>query len=288
MIDEDNAVNPGESAAPEQEQVVNEEQQGAPEATEQQSQENIPAEQGQVQSEAFDENGVPWKNRAMEWQRKFQDNIENLPKIVEETMSKYTKPQEREYTIEELEQVALSNPNLRPQVEAEKARLLEKRLELKISEQSQKMEKSRKDDQVRIQTENWIANHPSFKECFVNTPTGDRQWNVAHPLTQVISQVMTNPELKNRPDGLAIGAEIAYGRYMLNNMNKSKTQVKNLQTTLRKEQKKTLIEPGTTRVTQSRDELTSAKEQLARTGNKKDAQIAVKAYLKKAGIISQE
>ena len=92
------------------------------ETTEQQSTQ----EQGQAQDEAVDEMGVPWKNRAMEWQRKFQENAneDNIRKVAQEVLEqqKQHKAQEKEYTIAELEQFAIANPAHRPWVEEEKAR----------------------------------------------------------------------------------------------------------------------------------------------------------------------
>ena len=38
----------------------------------------------------YDENGVPWKNRAMEYRRKTEDLVEKLPTLLEEAINKKT------------------------------------------------------------------------------------------------------------------------------------------------------------------------------------------------------
>ena len=74
----------------------------------------IPADEGKSQEaqvvEPVDETGVPWKNRAFEWQRKTQELTERLPNIIQEELQKFkqtSEPVQQEYSAEQLPMVYL-------------------------------------------------------------------------------------------------------------------------------------------------------------------------------------
>jgi hypothetical protein len=137
MADEVKDVNTAESSNADE--VVNQEaetetavQEQPTEETNEQSKTPSPSEgiSGDV-----DEFGVPWKNRAMEWQRKFQENTENLPRMIEEALAKnQAQPQKQQHTIAELEAYALQNPQYRPWVEEEKAKIIQNQV-AKVTEE---------------------------------------------------------------------------------------------------------------------------------------------------------
>ena len=221
-----------------------------------------------------------------EWKRKYNQLVDDLPKMIEENVSKLkNKPQEeQEYTIEQLEQIAMNNPNLRPQVEAEKAKLQEKKFARLIEEREKKQESSRQAEMIRMRTEQEIMNDPSLKDVFTTNALGQKQWKMDHPLVGHISDIMRSPELSNRPDGLRIAVDIAYGRYMRDVMATNNGRNKQMQATIKREQKKTMVEGGNVSGSQnSADDFSKAKAQLAKTGSKQDAHNAVLAYMKKAG-----
>jgi hypothetical protein len=97
----------------------------------------IPAEEGKTQpealTEAVDEQGVPWKNRAFEWQRKTQEMSERLPEIIQTELQKFkqsSEPAPKKYTVAELEAFAQQSPEYRPWVEEQKAQLLQDQLKV--------------------------------------------------------------------------------------------------------------------------------------------------------------
>lgn len=243
--------------------------------------------QGQTpQYEAVDENGIPYKNRYMETQRKLAELSDNLPKIIEETIAKKSQrvPEQQEYTVEQLEQIALQNPNLRPQVEAEKMKLYQQATARQIEERDRKIESQRQNELLRMRTEQEIMNDQALKDCFTTNALGQKQWNMAHPLTNMIGEIMRNPDVANRPDGLRIASDIAYGRYMRDVVSNNGKQAKVMQAAVKREQKKTLVEGGTPNGSVGGDSFTRAKNELAKTGSKQAAKNAVLEYMKKSGL----
>lgn len=228
----------------------------------------------------------PQLNYDSEWKRKHDQLVDSIPQIVEETLKKVqVKPPEQTYTIEQLEQIAIAQPHLRPQVEAEKAKLLKAEIR---QENEQTIRTIRQDEQnkvIRQQSEQFVVTHPKFKECFVHTPTG-LQWNMANPLSQIMGQILQNPDIKNRPDAMAVAAEIAYGRYVLMGEPKATGQIQQQKRQIKQLQKKTLIEgSGQSGQQAGGDDFTKAREDLRRTGSRSDAQKAVGLHLKKMGLI---
>ncbi len=260
---------------------------------EEQVQEPTPQQQGNV--EAVDERGVPWKNRAMELERKFND----VPSVIEQTVQKALASQKEvappEYTIEQLEQYAQENPQYRGWAEARKFEVLQKNIEKSQDQKIMAIEQKQKEQNVRSQSENWVVTHPKFKECFNTDMYGNKVWNMNHPLTQVISSQLnqvdptTGKYLRDRPDGLAIAAKLAYADYSLMNEGKVKTQVQKLNKDLRSVQKRTLVEgSGVQPQGGNTDEFRKLSSQYSQTQNTKDLRAATKALLKKSGILREE
>jgi hypothetical protein len=287
-------VNQTADSSPAEEQVVNQEAtQPAPETTEQETeQQATPTEGKSVQpQEAVDEYGVPWKNRAMEWQRKSQDVADRIPQIIEETLAKHQtnqQPVEKKYSISELEQYAMHNPEYRPWVEEQKAKIIQDSV-VKSTEERFKAERKQNEAVVKKQqAEQWVATNPRYQECFTTDMMGRKMFNPQHPMTQLIGNYMNDPDVKSRPDGLAIAAKLAYADYMDMQTPKTQKTVKTLQQNLKKVQKQTMVEGGGQQnVPIGKDTFSKAREQLARTGKVSDANIAVKEYLKKIGRITE-
>lgn len=251
------------------------------ETTEQQSTQ----EQGQAQDEAVDEMGVPWKNRAMEWQRKFQENAneDNIRKVAQEVLEqqKQHKTQEKEYTIAELEQFAIANPAHRPWVEEEKAKVIQKSVARITEEKVKEVEGKQREAIIRQQSEAWVVNHPRLQECMTVDPLGRKVFNPNHPVTQMIGQYMNDPDMKRRPDALVIAAKLALADYMDVQANKSQRKVKTLEQNLKKVQKATLVEGGTPQqdVIKTRTKYNKAFDALQSTGSKEALREVLKAKL---------
>lgn len=284
MLDPNDAANQTEPAAVEQ--VAQDVQEVAtPESAEQES----PDQSGQqtATNEAVDEFGVPWRERAAEYQRKLTETTERLPQIVEETLArqqqKQQAPQVKQYTIQELEQIALQSPELRPQVEEEKEKIRQNQFLRIIEERDQKIATVERNKSIVRESEMSVKNDPNYKDCFNTDAMGNKIWNTAHPMTQLIGQYLQDPRLNGQPDAIVIASKLARIDYLDRVASKATTQAKVLQANLKREQKKTMVEGGNTVSRGSVDEFSKAKEELSKTGSAKAAQSAVSAYLKKAG-----
>jgi succinate dehydrogenase flavin-adding protein (antitoxin of CptAB toxin-antitoxin module) len=227
-----------------------------------------------------DEYGVPWKNRAMEWQRKSTELAERLPQLIEEKLSKFSQPQQQQYTYEQLEAYKLQNSSDSNIV----AWAMGEQRKLESVEQRKMFEDivGQRDRQREFE----ISRQRSFEYVQKTYPEA---MNPNHPMAQEIKHLMTNsPELANSPRGLEAAADIAYGRYM-------KSQSANLQQTtqlLKREvktlQKGQLAEGGGKRVVQSVTPSQNAIEQVRKSGTIKDASNAIGILLKAKGILQEE
>ncbi len=284
MLDPNEAANQTEPAAVDQ--VAQDVQEVAtPETVEQVNPEQSGPQT--VQNEAVDEFGIPWRERAAEYQRKLTETTERLPQIVEETLArqqqKQQAPQVKQYTIQELEQIALQSPELRPQVEEEKEKIRQSQFLRIIEERDQKVALVERNKSIVRESEMAVKNDPNYKDCFNTDALGNKIWNTAHPMTQLIGQYLQDPRLNGQPDAIVIASKLARIDYLDKVASKATTQAKVLQANLKREQKKTMVEGGNTVSRGSVDEFSKAKEELSKTGSAKAAQSAVSAYLKKAG-----
>lgn len=260
-----------------------------------QQEETVTPEVGQPEpQEELDDRGVPWKNRAMELERKLQEIPQVLPKLIEETLSKVQpKQQEPEYTIQQLEQFALDRPEMKAWAEEKKQDLLIKRLRQETRQEIQEVEKKRTNEAIRLQSEQYVVNHPKLKDCFYSDVSGRKQLDMSNPLSQAIvsklNQVdpLTGRPVYERPDGLMIAAQLAYGDFMLNTESKTIKKTSSLQKELRQAQKKTLVEGGNSNAPAPASQYAKAVNQLAQTGSKADAKVAISAYLRQRGIIKE-
>lgn len=283
-----------ESSVPEQEQEVvkseGEQETSAEETTTQETTEQA-QEQGQAQKQDFspvDEKGVPWMNRFYESERKSKELLENLETKMGEILSKQsTQSQPREYTIAELETFAIQQPAYRPWVEEQKALIIQKNVARVAQEEIKQVEEKRTAEQKRQSSFNYVVQ--SYPECFVKDAFGNLQWNNQSPLVQQIGSIMNDPRFAKDPEGLVAAADMAYGRVSRMQSSANQKKVKALQQNLKKTQKATMIEgSGQQESRVAKDELERAKETLRNKINDKSAaHNAVKAYLKKYGVIEE-
>lgn len=239
------------------------EQVSSPEVQEPQVEvQETPAPQPQPQGDV-DDRGVPWKNVAMERERKFNELVDSLPKLIEEVKSVNKPSQQREYTIAELEQYAIDNPSYRPWVEERKAEIITKRSASALDEKL-KSERQRQEEQVSRQQ--------SFQYVQQNYPEAfDRNT----PLGQQIDFLMRDPRLGNDPQGLAIAADIAWAR-INRNSKAAQLQTQQLKQEVKSLQKKTFVEGGGKQNVPAVPAHQTALDKLKKTGSLKDAA----AYMK--------
>ena len=226
-----------------------------------------------------DEFGVPWRNRAAEWQRKSEQLTEKLPQIIEEQLRKVVQPQQPTYTYEQLEAYKLensSNPNAVAWATGQQR-------ELQKTEQRKMFEDIvGQRDKVR---EAEVARQQSFDYVQKTYPEA---MDVNHPIAQGIKSLMQNPELANNPWGLSAAADIAYGRYMRSqagNIQQTNSQLKREVKTL---QKNSLTEGAGRKVVTTPSPQQTAMERVRKTGSIRDAESAVGAILRQKGILPEE
>lgn len=283
-----NAVEPSTT----EQQAVNEnvEQETTTEETATQETTEQTQEVSKPQKQEFspvDEKGVPWMNRFYESERKAKELIDNLEVKMGEILSRQPTQSQPEYTIQDYEQFAIDHPEQRAWVEEQKAAIIQKNVAKIAQNEIKAVEEKRTAEQKRQNAYNYVVQ--SYPECFVTDNFGNRQWNNQSPIVQQIGVIMNDPRFKNDPEGLAAAAEMAYGRIARMQGSQTQKKVKTLQQSLKKVQKGTLIEgAGQTATKTTKDELEVAKQRLReRVGDKKAAQNAVKAYLKKHGVIEE-
>lgn len=219
-----------------------------------------------------------------EWRRKYEGLVDNLPKLIEEQVTKVQQPKEREYTVSELESFAQQNPEHRPWVEEQKLKLIEDRIGKRFDEQRKADVERVKHDQIRSQAEQQVVNDQRFSEAFIVNANGAKTINPQSKLAQLMSSYMEEMRRDgiNRPDAILIAAKLA--RADLLDVQNPQTEQK-LDSIKRQNQQlksKMMIEGGGQQTGQSlKDSFVEARERLAKTGTRKDAQMAVREYLRK-------
>jgi len=279
-------VNPVESSTTEATQeVVNQEAQPTSEPQATQPETETPQSQpaGQQSYEAVDEFGVPYKNRTFEWKRKYEDTIEKLPGLIDEavkgSIQQYGKPQERKYTVAELEAFAQQNPEHRPWVEEQKSQLLREQLTNEF-EQKIKAVETKKEAEVRKQQAfNYVAT--AYPEIFVKNQVGQVVGiNNQSPMAQQINVLMNDARFANDPEGLMAAADIAYARVSRSQMGINQMNEQKLKAEVKHLQKQTMVESGARQNVQAVPEFRKAIDKAKKSGSLKDVQAALAAMAK--------
>lgn len=258
--------------------------------TEQDSPEPDPGSQPgkKTDVEDLDERGVPWKNRALEYERKLRETSESLPKLIEKSIAENLgkqQPQEKEMTFEQLEAFAIEKPEYRAWVEGEKEKLREKKAERRLADAMKRTETAKETEFKKKQSLDYVAQN--YSEMFSKDKQGRiMDWDHNHPMTQEVSRIMQDPRFSSDPEGLVAATEIAYARFARNQVSQKTNEVKKVTAKLKKAENQTFVEgSGKTPLKTSGDPVKKAIEQLSKTGSKADADAAVKAYFKKSGRI---
>lgn len=256
-----------------------------PASSVQETTEQVSQEQGQALQDV-DEYGVPWKNRAMELQRKLADTAESLPKMIEETLAKKQAQPQQEYSIAQLEAYALEHPEYRPWVEEQKEVLREKRIEEKLTKKQEEDRKVQQNENARQNAERALLNDPRYSEAFVELPNGQKTWNPNSRLTQLMSQYMNNPRLKGDPEAVLIAAKLARADLLDSTAPQSQQALSSLKRENEKLKSKTMVEGSGVQLQQQvKDTFKEAVSNFKKTGSKEAQKIAVREYLKRTGIL---
>lgn len=235
-----------------------------------------------------DEFGVPWKNRAMEWKRKSEDVIDRLPQLIDEKLSKVSQaPQTPTYTYEQLEAYKLQNvgdPNVVAWATGEQRKMQTAENKRLFEEVVGSREQVNKTELLRQQALTYVQN--TYPEAFRRDLQGrPLAWDETSPITQTIIGLMKNPDLSNNPNGLAAAADIAYGRHARSQVPVLQAKVASGVAEVKQAQKISLTEGGGKRVTLSEAPQQTALNTLKKTGNLKDAEVAIGAILRNKGIL---
>jgi hypothetical protein len=248
--------------------------------------------------EAVDEQGVPWKNRAVEAARRLQDTQDIVKQTIQETLQSQQTKAKEVYTKEHipmLKQYAQEHPEYTGWVENQIDDIKTREIAGVVEQKLTGFQKAQQDEQTKRQAESWITNDPVFKECFIATPTG-KVWNQTNPLSQQMMQILNSPDpmtgklVKDRPDALYVAADIAYGRYARANLQKGNTQVQKLRKDLAKVNKAAnVVSPGKGAPSSApRNPVKVALDNYSKTYSRSDIQNATKQHLLGLGLLKEE
>ena len=281
---------------PVNDQVVEEtttENTGSQETTEQpqeEGQETTPTAEEQktstpINADLYDERGVPWKNVALEHRRKYEETQANLPQRIAEEVARLSQPQEKKYSIGELEKFAQENPEHRPWAEEEKAKVLKESISKEWEAKSQAQNKAQQDEFVRKDTFTTVTTQ--FPDMVIKDQQGRfMSWNNSNPMTQAVSKYMASPDLSGRPDGLMIASKLAYADLAFQKTPQTAKTIKTMQSKLRKAQAQTFVEGGGKRP-QAVNPNAKAHARLKETGSRDDGAAIMRNVLKAQGMIKE-
>jgi hypothetical protein len=227
-----------------------------------------------------------WKNRAMEAQRKLEETVHSIPKVIQDTLAQAKQPAKQEYTVEQLEVFAEQTDDVQSKLWArQKIRELER--SEREQEYNQLVEKERfkiTSEQRRQAAEVEVINDPRFQEAFQDAG-GRKVWNPNSKLTLMASQYLQDPALSNRPDALPIAMKLAYADYVLEKNGKVATQVTTVKRENAKLKQQTLVEGGiSSNNAPVPDMVTTHMNDLAKTGSKSALRALTQEVLRQQGV----
>ena len=277
------------SPAPEQVEDVNQTAESS--AAEPEVQQGQTEQAAQDTKDLVDEFGVPWKNRAMEWKRKTEELSTNIPSLIEQKLSEVLSKQntqqavQKEYSIAELEQIAINDPQYRPWVEEQKEAIRQKKYASQIDERLQRTERLRQEESRRANALQNVMRE--FPELFTKNASGQPVgWDNSNPLTVEVSKLMQDERLAKDPDGLLWAAHIAHSRVSRSVLPKVTQEIQKAKAKVKKLESKDMVQGGGRNSSEPvKDNLRKAQERLAQTGSMQDAQAAMAEYFKKKGIL---
>jgi len=272
---------PDEKVVEEEEESSSQETTPVEDTPEQQS-----SETEDVKEEKVDERGVPYKNVAMEYKRKYEELLETqkqLPNYIQEAVRQAVpqSPRKEEYTKEQLIQYknSVDDPNQKAWAETQLEILRTKEIQDTLNKQLEAERQRATIEQGRQQS--LMAVYQNYPIMF----NKDGSWNNENPLTREMARIYNSDEsLKNHPNGLKAAADMAFAKYALSKQPDLVRQQKQLKRDLKKAQNKTLSEGGGTADQPDASPLVKALHRHAQTGSDSDLQEAMKEYFKTQGI----
>lgn len=249
------------------------------------NQENLTS---QIIDEEVDEKGVSYKNRYHEMKRKLEETIETIPQIIDRRLNeniskqKTTVQEPQEFTVSDLERFAQQNPDQRAWVEEQKAVLIAKNAAKEVDRTYAEREKARIENERRASTMAKIQSE--YPDLFLKDSSGRIMgWDEKNPVVRDIALLAQDEDLRKRPDGLLVAAELAHYRHLRNSQSHQQKEIKNLKAQKKELEKKTFIEGSSSKaVKTAEDPVRSALDRAKSTGSKRDIEAAAHAYFRKA------
>jgi hypothetical protein len=225
----------------------------------------------------------------MEYERKLRETVENIPKIIQETVAQ-AKPvkQEPEYSIADLKAFVdtTDDVNNKRWAYSEIERLENERIAKTVSDFHNRDKAVVEAQLVKKQVEQQVISDPRFTEAFIDTPQG-KSWNFNHPLTQQAQRYMQDPAVSNRPDGLQIAMKLAYADYATSGVNAVQKKLVSTKSEITKLKQQTLSDGGGVNNVQSKvNPISQAQQELAKTGSKTALRTLTQHILKQQGLIT--
>lgn len=183
-----------------------------------------------------DEMGVPWKNRAMEYQRKLEKTLERLESIPQQQQA------QPEYSVAQLLAFA-ANPETTPNDRQWALDMVEKKEKTESAKLVRQELESYKNEQ-KLQTvkqqvfQSVLQRNP---DIIVKDANGNfAGWNMKSDKLQLINKYMSDPEIVNHPRGLEVAEAFA-----IRDLSRKTTQTtQQMKAEIGDLKKKTLVEGG--------------------------------------------
>jgi hypothetical protein len=152
-----------------------------------------------------DENGVPFKNRYFEMQRKYEDVTKSLPTMIQEAVLTATKAAQAQsqpqYTVQDYATAMAKDPEHAPYYQTKIAELQKQEIETTVKTQLTNFQQENERKSAEAQAFNWA------------TSTFPQLANPNDPLSQLTWQMFNQrPAEKRLPTDFALAAELAANR----------------------------------------------------------------------------
>jgi hypothetical protein len=223
----------------------------------------------------------------MEYQRKLDETVHSIPKVIQETLAQNQAPKQQEYTVEQLEVFAEQTDDVQSKLWArQKVRELERAEREREYQKLVEGERQKLSSEQRRQAaETEVINDSRFQEAFIEQ-NGRKVWNPNSPLTQMASAYLQDPALMNRPDALPIAMKLAYADHVLTQNGKVAKQVTNVKRENAQLKQQTLVEGGVSNASAPKvDRVGSAMNDLAKTGSKTALRTLTQEILRQQGVL---
>lgn len=236
---------------------------------------------GEQVVEEIDERGVPYKNVAHEYKRKFEDVQSELSKMrgvlenISQNQIQSQKQQEPNYTIADLEAYKQQHPEYAAWCEQEKARIQKEEIIRSVKEEFETRTQAQRNEIVKQQSLQAVVK--SYPQAFKKDAQGNIiDWDSGNPLTQRIALYAKDPRISNSPDGILYAAKLAYADLANAGLIQAQTKVNAQKAEIADLHRRTAVEGGSMGQLQQTPMRVQALNRFKETGSRSDAREALK------------